>query len=69
MFNDLHSELTGEAGTAKKHSVILLRLAFRGYSQALQPRIGGLINEYVVRHNFMGSVLVADNGKVMFSKG
>jgi hypothetical protein len=48
MFNDLHSELSGEAGTDNTHSVILLRLAFRGYSQALQPRIGRLAKEYVV---------------------
>ncbi|MGB2696378.1 MAG: serine hydrolase [Candidatus Zixiibacteriota bacterium] len=43
--------------------------AYQGYSQSLQSRIDNLINEYVVDHHFMGSVLVADKGEVVFSKG
>jgi len=40
-----------------------------GYSQSLQSRIDNLVNEYVVNHNFMGSILVADKGEVIFAKG
>ena len=40
-----------------------------GYSQSLQSKIDGLVNAYVVNHQFMGSVLIADRGKVVFSKG
>jgi len=38
-------------------------------SQSLQSKIDELVNEYVAHRNFMGSVLVADKGKVVFSKG
>ena len=49
--------------------VILLLLTSQGFAQSLQSRMDGLINEYVAHRNFMGSVLVADRGKVVFSKG
>ena len=48
---------------------ILLGLAFLGCSESPQSMIDGVINEYVVQQNFMGSVLVADEGKIIFSKG
>lgn len=35
----------------------------------LQSKIDTLVNEYVVDHQFMGSVLVAEKGKVVFAKG
>ena len=43
--------------------------AYQGYSQSLQSRIDELVNDYVINHQFMGSVLVADKGEVVFSKG
>jgi CubicO group peptidase (beta-lactamase class C family)/ankyrin repeat protein len=36
---------------------------------ALPPRIDDLINDYVAHHQFMGTVLVAEKGKVVFAKG
>jgi CubicO group peptidase (beta-lactamase class C family) len=35
----------------------------------MQYKIDALVNEYVVDHQFMGSVLVAEKGKVVFVKG
>jgi CubicO group peptidase (beta-lactamase class C family) len=35
----------------------------------LQSKIDALVNEYVVDHQFMGSILVAEKGKVVFAKG
>jgi CubicO group peptidase (beta-lactamase class C family) len=35
----------------------------------LQSKIDALVNEYVVNHQFMGSVLVAEKGQVVFAKG
>ena len=55
--------------TAMSLSVVLLCLACRGYSQSLKSGIDGLVNEYVVGQNFMGSILVAEKGKVLFSEG
>jgi CubicO group peptidase (beta-lactamase class C family) len=54
---------------ASSLSVVLVCLACRGYSQSLQSRIDGLVDEYVVGQQFMGSVLVAERGQVVFSKG
>jgi len=60
-----------------KH-VALLRLyviafvcGFAGqvYAQSLQTRIDDLVNEYVLNGQFMGSVLVAENGEVILAKG
>jgi len=48
--------------------VILLLLTSQGFAQSLQSRMDGLINEYVAHRNFMGSVLVADGGGVVFAK-
>ena len=61
----------------KKHfitvalSIFILLSGFSRHcdSQSLPSRIDELVNEYVVNHGFMGSVLVAEKGKVVFSKG
>lgn len=44
-------------------------LASQVYSQSLQIRIDNLVNEYVADQQFMGCVLVAEKGKVVFAKG
>jgi CubicO group peptidase (beta-lactamase class C family) len=49
--------------------VFLLALACRGTSPPLSSKIDKLVNDYVVNHQFMGSVLVAEKGKVVFAKG
>ncbi len=54
--------------------VALLAILFaapgtRAGSQSLPERIDGLVNGYAVNKGFMGTVLVADNGKIVFSKG
>ncbi|MGB7063019.1 MAG: serine hydrolase [Candidatus Zixiibacteriota bacterium] len=49
--------------------IFLLGLTCHSHSQFLQSKIHDLVNEYVVDHQFMGSVLVADKGKVVFAKG
>jgi len=49
--------------------IFLSGLACQEYSQSLQSRIDNLVNDYVVNHQFMGSVLVADKGEVIFAKG
>lgn len=49
--------------------VFFLGLTCESYSQSLQSRIDDLVNEYVVDHQFMGSVLVADKGEIVFAKG
>jgi len=49
--------------------IFLSGLACQSDSQSLQSRIDELVNEYVVNHQFMGSVLVADKGEVVFTKG
>ncbi|MGB2805091.1 MAG: serine hydrolase [Candidatus Zixiibacteriota bacterium] len=49
--------------------VFLLGLACESYSQSLQSKIDDLVNEYVVGRQFMGSVLVADKGEIVFAKG
>ena len=59
----------------KKHfiavglSFFILCLTCQNGSQSLQSEIDGLVNEYVVTHGFMGSVLVAEKGAVVFAKG
>jgi CubicO group peptidase (beta-lactamase class C family) len=56
-------------------SIAFLLVAFpsvfacRGASPALSAKIDQLVNTYVVDHQFMGSVLVAEKGKVLFAKG
>jgi CubicO group peptidase (beta-lactamase class C family) len=42
---------------------------FQRCSQSLPPRIDDLVNDYVAQHQFMGTVLVAEKGKVVFAKG
>jgi CubicO group peptidase (beta-lactamase class C family) len=49
--------------------VFFLGLSCQKHSQLLNSRIDDLVNGYVVNHQFMGSVLVADKGKVVFAKG
>ena len=52
-------------------SILILITVFNCqiYSQSLPSRIDELVNEYVVNQQFMGSVLVAEKGKVIFAKG
>jgi CubicO group peptidase (beta-lactamase class C family) len=40
-----------------------------GYSQSLSSRIDSLVSDYTVNHQFMGSVLVAQKGQILFAKG
>jgi len=47
----------------------VLALAGMSFSQTLSSRIDKLINEYARNYNFMGSVLVAEKGKILFAKG
>jgi CubicO group peptidase (beta-lactamase class C family) len=47
----------------------LCGLASQVYSQSLQTKIDDLVNEYVVHQQFMGSVLVAEKGEVIFTEG
>jgi CubicO group peptidase (beta-lactamase class C family) len=42
---------------------------FQRCSQSLPPRIDDLVNDYVAHDQFMGTVLVAEKGKVVFAKG
>ncbi|MDH4156769.1 MAG: serine hydrolase [candidate division Zixibacteria bacterium] len=44
-------------------------LAGQVYSQSLEARIDDLIDECVLNDQFMGSVLVAENGEVILAKG
>ncbi len=44
-------------------------LSRQGYSQLISSRIDDLVNDYVAHHHFMGTVLVAEKGKVVFAKG
>lgn len=50
-------------------SLIVLGFASLNYSQTVPSKIDELVNEYVVNHQFMGSVFVADNGEAVFAKG
>ncbi len=50
-------------------SIFLAAFGARASSQSLPDKIDGLVNDYAVNKGFMGTVLVADNGKVIFSKG
>ncbi|MDH5744652.1 MAG: beta-lactamase family protein, partial [Candidatus Aminicenantes bacterium] len=49
--------------------IFLLGLACQSHSPSLSSKLDKLVNEYVVDHQFMGSVLVADKGEVVFAKG
>lgn len=48
---------------------LLLGFALQSRSQSLPSTLDALINDYVVNQQFMGSVLVAEKGKVVFAKG
>ena len=50
-------------------TILLLSFIHQSYSQFLLSKIDKLVHEYVVDHQFMCSVLVADKGKVVFAKG
>jgi CubicO group peptidase (beta-lactamase class C family) len=50
-------------------SVFLAVFGARASSQSLPDKIDRLVNDYAVNKGFMGTVLVADKGKVIFSKG
>ncbi len=49
--------------------VSICALASHVYPQSLQTRIDNLVNEYAADHQFMGCVLVAEKGEVVFVKG
>jgi len=49
--------------------VFLVVLTCQQSSQSSSNQIDNLIKDYTVNHGFMGSVLVADKGKVVFAKG
>lgn len=61
----------------KKHSFLLaLFILFslsgficKKHSPSLPSRIDKLVNDYMINHQFMGSVLVAEKGEVVFAKG
>ena len=50
-------------------SVFLIVLTCQQSSQSLSNQIDNLINDYAADHGFMGSVLVAEKGKIIFTKG
>ena len=49
--------------------VITVVFASVAFSQSLPDEIDHIVNRYVVDHDFMGSVLAADEGKIVFAKG
>ncbi len=49
--------------------VSILGIGCDDHSQSLSGKLDALINDYVVNQQFMGSVLVAEKGKVVFAKG
>ncbi len=50
-------------------SILFAVLGARASSQSLPDKIDMLVNDYAVNKGFMGTVLVADKGKVIFLKG
>jgi CubicO group peptidase (beta-lactamase class C family) len=50
-------------------SGLLFGLATQAHSQSLQSRIDDLVSEYVLHQQFMGTVLVAEKGEIIFAKG
>jgi CubicO group peptidase (beta-lactamase class C family) len=50
-------------------AVLLLGVTHPCHSESIQVKIDNLINDYVVNQQFMGSVLVADKGQIVFTKG
>ena len=50
-------------------AIVFFGLAHQSHSQSLPNKIDNLVNEYAVNHGFMGSVLVAEKGKILFAKG
>lgn len=49
--------------------IFLSSFSFPRHPQSLPSRIDALVNEYAARHRFMGSVLVAEQGRIILSKG
>ncbi|HUV64435.1 MAG TPA: serine hydrolase [Sedimentisphaerales bacterium] len=49
--------------------IFVMGLTCQAWSQSLQSEIDVLVNDYVVNQGFMGSVLVAEKGEVIFAKG
>jgi len=49
--------------------ILLIGLTYQYSTPSIPARIDKLVSEYVINHNFMGSILVADKGKVIFAKG
>jgi CubicO group peptidase (beta-lactamase class C family) len=62
-------EKTCAVKIATSLSILLICFGCQGSLRSLQSRMDGLINDYVAHRNFMGTVLVADEGKVVFVKG
>jgi CubicO group peptidase (beta-lactamase class C family) len=50
-------------------ALITLAFASVAFPQSLPDEIDHLVDQYVANHNFMGSVLVADEGEIVFAKG
>jgi CubicO group peptidase (beta-lactamase class C family) len=74
----LTKTLTHGGGKVKtKYSVTIVALAVisilgfasQSHSQSLSSRLDALVNDYVANQQFMGTVLVAEKGKVVFVKG
>ena len=49
--------------------ISILSSACQSHSQSLTFKLDALINDYVANQQFMGTVLVAEKGKVIFAKG
>jgi CubicO group peptidase (beta-lactamase class C family) len=49
--------------------ISILGITVQSHSQSLSSKLDALINDYVVNQQFMGSVLIAEKGKVVFAKG
>ncbi len=49
--------------------VFVLNLTSQVWSSSLQLKIDDLMSNYVVNQGFMGSILVAEKGEVIFAKG
>jgi len=49
--------------------ISILGFGCKNNSKSLSKKIDSLVNDYAVNRQFMGTVLVAEKGKVIFSKG
>ncbi|HUU44221.1 MAG TPA: serine hydrolase [Acidobacteriota bacterium] len=49
--------------------IFVLCFASQVESRNLQSEVDSLLNDYVVNHNFMGAILVAENGGIILAKG